>query len=146
MTWRYAFFFLLIAFIVVNCSKTKELTVDRSRTMQPSEITSFHPEMNIRIGWVPYQDQKLVRTGDNEWKIVHHVEGDGTGSIPTLLVSYPETEDTLFLNMNIENELLGKLIKHSAMTQEPIRRPFTNFFEEAKCQKCHPPHIKIDLE
>lgn len=146
MNWRFAFFFVSVAFIVVNCSKTTQnLVQDRTRMMQPSQISSFHPEISITLGWVPYQDQKLVQTGRNEWKIVKHQEGDKARKVPVLVVNYPETKDSILLDMNIENELLGKLIKHSAITQEPIRRPFTTFFEEAKCQKCHPPHIKVDF-
>ncbi|MCB0558530.1 MAG: hypothetical protein H6573_15025 [Lewinellaceae bacterium] len=148
MTWRFAFFFLLIAFVVVNCGETKELTSTtmNGRTMQPSEITSFHPEISITIGWVPYQDQKLVRTAKNEWKMVKRQSDDKVGSAPVILVSYPRSRDTILLDMDITNELLGKLIKHSAMTQEPIKRPFTTFFEEAQCKKCHPAHIKLDAD
>ena len=148
MTWRFAFFFLLIAFIVFNCGETKELaaTTMNGRTMQPSEISSFHPEISITIGWVPYQDQKLVRTGKNEWKMAKRQSGDKEGAAPVILVSYPRTRDSILLDMDIANELLGKLIKHSAMTQEPIKRPFTTFFEEAQCKKCHPAHINLDFD
>jgi hypothetical protein len=144
MNWRYAFFLLLIAFFVVNCSKTKEFIAPTSRTMQPSEISGFHPEISIQIGWVPYQNQHLILNGNNEWRIVP-IEGERQGAVPTLLISYPESGDSILLDMNIENEMLGKLIKHSAMTQEPIKRPFHKFFEVAKCQKCHPPEIEVDF-
>ena len=121
-------------------------TTSTSRIMHPSEIASFHPEIKITIGWVPYQDQKLVRTGKNEWKMVKRQSDDAEGSAPVILVSYPRTRDSILLDMDITNELLGKLIKHSAMTQEPIKRPFSTFFEEAQCKKCHPAHIKLDFD
>jgi hypothetical protein len=146
MTWRFAFFFLLIAFIVTNCSKTQQMATDRSRMMQPSKISSFHPEIKLAIGWMPYQDQKLVQTGRNEWRIVQHQDDDRAGAIPVLMVTYPESGDSILLDMNMENELLGKLIKHSAMTQMPIRRPFSTFFEEAQCQNCHPGDVKVDFD
>lgn len=148
MTWRIAFFFLLIAFIVLNCGETKQMTATSSigRSMQPSEIASFHPEIKIAIGWVPYQDQKLVRTGKNEWKMMKREPEDREGKAPVILVTYPQSRDSILLDMDITNELLGKLIKHSAMTQEPIKRPFTTFFEEAQCKKCHPAHIKLDVK
>lgn len=114
--------------------------------MQPSEITSFHPEISVTVGWVPYQDQKLVRTGKNEWKMVKRENGGREGKAPVILVSYPKTRDSILLDMDITNELLGKLIKHSAITQEPIKRPFSAFFEEAQCKKCHPAHIKLDFD
>ncbi|MCB0586989.1 MAG: hypothetical protein KDD06_16915 [Phaeodactylibacter sp.] len=147
MTWRFAFFFLLIAFIVINCSEPRQMVTDRAgRTMHPSEISSFHPEMSITIGWVPYQDQKLVRTGKNEWEMVKRQSGDKKGAAPVILVTYPQSKDSILLDMDIKNELLGKLIKHSAMTQEPIKRPFSTFFEEAKCRKCHPSNIPLPFD
>lgn len=146
MTWRFAFFFMLIAFIVTNCSKTQQVATDRSRMMQPSQISSFHPEIKLAIGWMPYQDQKLVQTDRNEWRIVEHQDDDRAGAIPVLMVTYPESGDSILLDMNMENALLGKLIKHSAMTQMPIRRPFSTFFEEAQCQNCHPGDVKVDFD
>lgn len=147
MTWRIAFFFLLIAFIVFNCGETRQLAATSdSRIMHPSEISSFHPEISITVGWVPYQNQKLVRTGRNEWKMVKRQPDDREGKVPVILVSYPQSRDSIILDMDITNELLGKLIKHSAITQEPIKRPFSTFFEEAQCKKCHPAHIKLDFD
>ena len=143
--WRYAFFMLLIASLVINCSETKKLAEDRSRIISPSDITNFHTEMRVKIGWVPYENQKLILTGSNQWKIVPHEEEDKVGYIPTMIISYPESGDSIMLDMNIKNELLGKLIKHSAMTMVPIHRPFIKFFEEAKCQNCHPSDIKVDF-
>jgi len=145
ISWRYAFFMLLIASVVINCSRTKQATELRNRIISPLDIQNFHPEINIKIGWVPYQNQKLVQTGKNEWKIVPHGEGDKVGQIPTMVVSYPESDEAIVLDMNIKNELLGKLIKHSAMTMQPIRRPFVEYFEEAKCQSCHPSDVKVDF-
>lgn len=147
MNWRFAFFFLLIAFIVVNCNNaSKDLAQSKSRTMQPGDITSFHPEISVTLGWVPYQDQKLVQTKKNEWKVVKHKSGDKAGKVPVILVSYPESKDSILLDMDIENELLGKLLKHSVITQEPIKRPFVTFFEKAKCQKCHPADLKVNFD
>ena len=145
MNWKFAFFFTLIAFIVLNCSPTQNIALDQSRTIKPSEISSFHPEITLTTGWVPYKDQKLVKTGKNEWKVVKE-DGAKQGKVPILVVSFPESGDSILLDMNIENELLGKLIKHSVMTQEPIQRPFVDFFEKAKCSKCHPQHIELDFE
>ena len=145
LPWQYAFFMLLIASVVINCSRTKELTDMKSRIISPSEITNFHPEMNIKIGWVPYKNQKVVHTEKNEWRIIPHDQEDKMGYIPTMVITYPGSGHSTMLDMNIKNELLGKLIKHSAMTMEPIRRPFVEFFEEAKCQNCHPPDVEVDF-
>ena len=112
----------------------------------PSEIAAFHKEVSVNIGWIPYADQKLVQTGKNEWKIVQSDDGGNIGSIPVIVVTYPDSKDTLLLDMDIENELLGRLIKHSVMVQQKIHRPFTTFFEETKCERCHPQHIELNIK
>lgn len=144
MRWKMMFFFSVIVFIVYNCSPSKEMVADRSRILQPSQISTFHPAVSISVGWVPYEDQKLVRTGKNEWKIEQLKEGEGkSSSVPVLFIQNEGYQDTILLDMNIDNELLGRLIKHSVMTQQPIQRPFTTFFEYAKCESCHPEDIKL---
>ena len=146
MNWKLAFFSLLIVFTIVNCSKsTLVMAPDRARSMQPNDISNFHTEISVKLGWVPYQDQQLVQTEKREWKVVKNPANASSGKVPVLYVQSPGA-DPILLDMNIKNEILGKLIKHSAITQEPIRRPFVDFFEEAKCQKCHPEDIEVDFE
>ena len=148
MTWRLAFFLLLMTFIIVNCSrKALQVPPDRVRTWNPKDVSSFHPAITIKLGWVPYEDQEVVQTGDFEWKVVQSKGGDDVPkAVPILFIESAMTEESLMVEMNIENELLGKLIKHSAMTQQPIQRPFVKFFEEAKCESCHPADIPVDFD
>jgi hypothetical protein len=145
MKWKHAFFFLLIAFVVVNCSRTKGLVLENSRTTSPAEIFSYHSPMTVKVGWMPYQNHRIVKTGKNEWKIVESNDEVFQGNAPVILVTY-ESGDSILLDMNIENELLGKLVKHSAMTQMPISRPFNAYFENAKCQNCHPQYKEVDFD
>ena len=146
MKWKAIAMFLFIALIVMNCGQSKELTLERSRTINPSDLSSIHPGVSLTVGWMPYQSHKLVQTGDHEWKIVKNESDDNGGMSPIIMVTYPGIPDTMYLDMNIDNELLGKLIKHSAITQQRISRPFATFFENAKCETCHPKHIKIDFD
>ncbi|NNF35553.1 MAG: hypothetical protein HKN68_15715 [Saprospiraceae bacterium] len=145
MNWKAIAMFLFIAIVVMNCGKTRELTLENSRTINPDEVSAIHPNVAISVGWMPYQSNKLIQTGDYEWKIVKNDNEDSGGLSPVIMITYQDEPDTLFLDMNIDNELLGKLLKHSVMTQQKISRPFTTFFEEAKCASCHPKHIKIDF-
>jgi hypothetical protein len=145
MNWKYAFFLLLMAFLIINCSQTKDIPQISSRIASLDDIQSFHPEMTIKIGWVPYEGQTLVRTNKNEWRVVPHEDGDKVGALPTMIIEYPDSGESIMIDMDIKNELLGKLIKHSAMTMVPISRPFTQFFEDAKCQSCHPEDVKVDF-
>ena len=57
---------------------------------------------------------------------------------------YPyEEEKSIYFGMDIDNELLGRLIKQSLMTQQPITEPLTAFLEDADCSTCHPAEIEI---
>ncbi|NND94764.1 MAG: hypothetical protein HKN45_07835 [Flavobacteriales bacterium] len=148
MSWRIAFFLLLILSVVINCSRgpLQSSGPEIARTMQPEDISGFHSPINIKLGWVPYENQKLVQTGKNEWKVVQRDEKDKKGKVPVLYVQHGGSEEALLLDMNIDNQLLGKLIKHSAITQEPIARPFGEFFERASCDKCHPADVEADFD
>ena len=138
---------LLLAFALLTCTQTKELVPTGIRNTKPSQVSSYHESVNMKIAWVPYeQNQTLVKTKKNEWKVVKGEEPNKIGNVPVILVTYPNSTDTIWIDMNTSNELLGKLVKHSLMTQEPIRRPFVEYFEEASCQKCHPSDVKVDFD
>ncbi len=147
MAWRFAFFFLLIAFIAVNCNRGTQNAIlpDTIRMLDPGEISSFHPEISVSLGWVPYQEKEMVPSGKNEWLVLDAHSNEREGKVPVILISYPGSTDSIYLDMDIDNALLGRLIKHSAITQQHIQRPFTTFFEESKCQKCHPPEVKVNF-
>ena len=107
MNWKAIAMFLFIAIVVMNCGKTRELTLENSRTIDPGQVSSIHPNVSITVGWMPYQSNKLIQTGDYEWKIVKNDNDDTGGLSPIIMVTYPDAPDTLFLDMNIDNELLG---------------------------------------
>lgn len=136
----------LLGMLVVTCNQTKDLAPRRILQINPAEVTAYHPPVSMQIGWFPYHEDKLVRTGKDEWKVVKNEEEGNSGAIPQILIHYPHTTDSIWLDMNIDNALLGKLIKHTLMTQVPIERPFAEYFEVATCSRCHPSHIKIDFE
>ena len=131
--------------LFTTCSQTKDLVPTRTRQLSPAEISSYHQPVQLQVAWVPYENKSLVQTGKNEWKIIEETDG-GTGAVPVLMVLYPDGRDTLWLDMNTENALLGKLVKHTLMTEEPIKRPFSEYFEVASCGKCHPSHVEINME
>ncbi|MFY0652235.1 MAG: hypothetical protein JXQ96_09390 [Cyclobacteriaceae bacterium] len=142
-------YLLAIAFLifatVTTCKTQKELVPTRVRQVRPSEVSSFHKPLNMTIAWYPYKEQTFKRTSKNEWKIVKSDSGQ-TGNIPVILIKYPETQDSVWLDMNTESALLGKLLKHSLMTQEPIKRPFGDYLQTASCTKCHPSDVKVDFD
>ena len=137
---------LLAALLMVTCNQTKDLAPTRIMRVNAGGVAAYHPPVSIQVGWFPYEEDKLVRTGKNDWKVVKNTEGSNGGVIPQILIAYPNSTDSIWLDMNIDDALLGKLIKHTVMTQVPIERPFADYFELAKCSKCHPSHIKIDYK
>ena len=148
MKIKLVFTIALSAFILVTCHQFKELEAPtRVRNLKPAEVSAYHQPIKMTIAWVPYsENQKLVKTKKDEWKVVKE-EGQGkSGNIPVILVTYPNSNDTIWIDMNTDTELLGKLVKHSLMTQEPIRRPYVQYFEEASCQKCHPSDVKVNFD
>jgi len=149
MKWKFLCFVLLLVMLVVQCTQQKELSSssqDRIRQLRPADVTSYHEPLRMEVGWVPYQEHKLVMTKKGEWKVVSNDAEDRSSTMPVILLSYPNGMDSLWLDMNIDNALLGRLLKHTLMTQVPITRPFTAYVEAAKCSKCHPKDIPIDFE
>ncbi len=149
MQWRIIFILIIFSVVATQCAQQKGLTgnsEDRIRQLRPDDITSYHAPTRLEIGWVPYQEAKLVMTKKGEWKVVKNDETDKQSVMPMILLTYPEGTDSLWLDMDIDNALLGRLLKHTLMTQLPISRPFTEYFEIAKCSKCHPKDIHLDFE
>jgi hypothetical protein len=149
MKWKTLFFSVLIIFVVLNCSQYRELSQEESnrvRQIKPKEISSYHEPLKLEIAWLPYEEHRLVRTKKNEWKMVKNEDVRVKSNMPMILLTYPNSTDTIWFDMNVDNAMLGKLMKHSLMTQVPISRPFTEYVEVAKCGTCHPSHIDKGFE
>ena len=147
--WKMKRTYLLILavgiFLTVTMCKTEELMPTKARHLKPAEATGFHPPITLTIAWYPYENEVLKRTSEDEWKVIE-VDTGRTGAIPVILIEYSNGQDSLWLDMNTESELLGKLLKHSLMTQEPIKRPFSEYLETASCTKCHPADVEVDFD
>ncbi len=128
-----------------TCKPQKSLVPSLVRTVKPDEVVRYHKPLNVRIAWYPYENQGLIKTGDDSYKIVKD-DSAKTGAIPAILITYPDTQDSIWLDMGTRNETLGKLLKHSIMTQEPITRPFDKYLETASCTKCHPKNVEVDFD
>ena len=144
MKMRFILALAVVTMLFVTCKQYKDISAGSMRQVKPREVAFYHPPIQVNIGGVPYQDQKLVQTGKHEWKVEKNDDGK-QGAVPVILINYPDTQDSIWIDMNMDNAMLGKLIKHSLMTQEPIKRPFATYFEEASCQRCHPADVKVDF-
>ena len=145
MKLRYFLFALSVVVFVATCKSTLDLVPTKARRVSPKEVTSYHSPANMKVGWLPYKDLELKRTGKNNWVVV---KSDSTkqGAVPVILVTYPETNDSIWLDMNTDNELLGRLMKHTLMTQMPITEPFGDYLVSASCSKCHPSDVEIRMD
>lgn len=63
--------------------------------------------------------------------------------MPVIILTYPDSTKSIYFGLDINNELLGRLIKQSLMTQKPITEPLSAFLKDADCSTCHPSDIKI---
>lgn len=95
----------------------------------------------MRIAWFPYKNLSVKQKANNDWVVVNNDENNQEGSIPVILIDYLNGTDSIWLEMTTDNETLGKLVKHTLMTAEPITKPFSQYFEIASCTRCHPSNI-----
>lgn len=141
-------FYVLVAaisFSVFYCSTSKNIIDDtpRVRSFADWKADYFHHPIEVKIGWYPYEEDSVVKTGTHQYTIQKSDTTEITGSMPVIILTYPDSTKSIYFGLDINNELLGKLIKQSLMTQKPITEPLSTFLEDADCLTCHPSDIKI---
>ena len=140
------FLFLLIAIFVITCTTTQNyMEPTRARQLKPSEVRGYHNPIEMKIAWFPYKELELKKTKENNWVMIESDTGR-TSALPVIMITYPDSNDSIWIDMNIKNALLGKLIKHTMMTQVPITEPYSEYFANAKCSKCHPSNVKVNFD
>ena len=145
MKFLQLFLILSAAILVITCTTTKHMEPTKARQLKPSEVRAYHNPIELKIAWFPYQDIELKKTKENNWVMVSS-DSARSSAIPVIMITYPNTNDSIWIDMNIKNELLGKLIKHTLMTQVPIYEPYGEYLEAAKCASCHPSNIKVNFD
>ena len=101
--------------------------------------------MEMKVAWIPYKNLTLKKTKKHNWVVVEDDAGKES-ALPMIMITYPNTSDTVWVQMSTKNDLLGKLVKHSLMTQVPIKRPYEAYFENTKCTSCHPSDVKVSFD
>ena len=140
------FSLVFLGLVAITCKSTSNVVVPpKARQLNPDAVTVYHRPIEMRIAWVPYNNLALKQTKANNWVIVES-DSAKAGAIPVIQVIYPVTADTVWVQMNTKNDLLGKLIKHSLMTQQPIYEPYSEYFEKASCGSCHPSDVKVSFD
>lgn len=135
-----AFLFVVLLAVIQACAPAQApIRGNRIRSIPEMQATHHHRPVTLRVGWVPY----------TEWT---ESNADGTASVadsvrfsemPVIFVAYPDSADGLWLDPSIDDALLGRLVKHSLMTQQPISRPFDEFLGRATCSPCHPERVPL---
>jgi hypothetical protein len=134
-------YLIFIGIFIITCTTSKVAVESSGRQIRPSDVKGYHSPVSMRIAWFPYNDLTIKKRSDNDWVVVKNDSTAKKGAMPVILVDYLNGTDSVWINMNTDNETLGKLIKHTLMTEEPIKKPFASYFEISKCGKCHPAEI-----
>lgn len=130
------------ASLLAACAPTAQTTAPRTRTMSVDDATRHHQPVQLQVAWREYREHVMRATGDATWAVTDEVAK--VGEVPVLVVSYPDTTKDLTLRMDIDDALLGKLLKHTLMTQQPITTPLGQYLQVAQCSSCHP--ADVDME
>lgn len=139
-------YFVIAVFIgfLVTCRTSLQTTETPPyiRQIRPADVAGYHSPVQMRIAWYPYRNLSVKQRATNEWVVVQDSDANKEGFIPVILIDYMNHTDSIWLEMNTDNETLGKLIKHTLMTEKPISKPFSSYFEIASCTPCHPAEIE----
>lgn len=135
----------VIAAVATGCSSTAQRTETEPqvRSVEPGEVSAYHEKLELKVGWLPYENAEVISVDGNRWAVSIDDSSKKSGAIPVILIRQGDDGEPVQLGMDIDNALLGKLLKHSLMTEIPIKRPFEQFLKEADCAMCHPSSIKI---
>lgn len=139
------FIIIFASITVITCTSTKHMEPSKARQLKPSEVRGYHKPIEMKIAWFPYEEIELKKTKENHWVMVNS-DSAKSSAIPVIMVTYPDSNDSIWIDMNIKNEILGKLVKHTLMTQVPIFEPYGDYLEAAQCSKCHPSNIKVNFD
>ena len=139
--------YIIIAGIIIGCSTSSKTDVQpiKIRKFKEWKAARFHKEVELKIGWYPYEKGNSQNVSSEEWVVSFEDSNDTIdGYMPVIILRNAATNDSLSLGMDIDDALFGKLLKHTLMTQVPIKRPFKDYLKQADCSICHPSEIKIN--
>ncbi len=138
--------FLMGMLIIVGCGSNVQLEKKeaRMRKIDKWEGQNFHREIAMKVAWIPYNEGTMTETKDNQWSLSFPDSNAAEGMLPVMILSYPDSNHFVMIDLHMDNALLGNLIKHTLMTEAPIERPFMEYLKTSDCSKCHPPDIQLN--
>ena len=108
----------------------------RVRSLDADGPHRFHRPVTLQVGWQSYRDH-ADSGADSTVGVLNSV---ATGVIPVVVLHYLDDAERMTLPMRIDDALLGRLIKSTAMTEMPVKEPL----ERADCAHCHPTAIPLE--
>lgn len=134
---------LPVLFILEACSPEQaSVRATRYREFERWEAGRYHRPVQLQIGWFDYEESRLDRAENGDMIVVRD-SASTAGAMPAIIVSYPDTSEVLWLDVDTDDELLGKLVKYTLMTEKPIQRPLSEYLEVVDCSDCHPKGLII---
>ena len=144
---RNVIFYIILGGIIISCSTSSKTNIQpvKIRKFKEWKAARFHEKVELKIGWYPYKKGSSEKVSSEEWAVSFKNSTDSVdGYMPVIILRNGNNNDSLSLGMDIDDEILGKLLKHTLMTQIPIRRPFKDYLTQADCSLCHPQEIIIN--
>ena len=140
-------FYIILAGIIIGCSTSSKINIQpvKIRKFKEWKAARFHKEVELKIGWYPYEMGSGKNVSSEEWAVSFKDSSRSIdGYMPVIILHSPSSTYTLSLGMDIDDALFVKLLKHTLMTQIPIERPFKDYLQNADCSLCHPSEIKLN--
>ena len=132
--------------VLAGCANT--CPSSRVRSFDAEGPHRFHRPVTLQVGWQSYRDQDVSLESDSTVGVFNStgavLDSVATGVIPVLVLHYPDDASRITLPMGIDDALLGRLIKSTAMTEMPVKEPLVRYLERADCAHCHPAAIPLE--
>jgi hypothetical protein len=131
---------IFLSALSIGCSSGAKNTMANKvvKTVDTQHAEAVNQAVQLQVGWYPYSESELVQIGPNQYAVRKIASQSGKKQHPGIAVYYPSTGKTIWIDMDIDDATLGRLLKHSLMGDREIERPFRDFMQSSDCASCHP--------
>ena len=92
------FILVVVSVTVLFCSAPKNVLDDtpRMRSFKQWKADYFHHPIEVKIGWYPYEEEELTKTGKHQYSIQKR-DSTNSGSMPVIVFTYPDSLFSYFI-------------------------------------------------
>lgn len=126
--------------ILAGCAHTGP--PPRVRSLDADGPHRYHRPVTLQVGWQSYVEQDSAAAQADPWSAP--IDSVTTGVTPVLILHYLDDAERIALPMGIDDALLGRIIKSTAMSEMPVKEPLTRYLERVDCMHCHPTTIPLE--